>query len=146
MTIAAELAAASIGYLLTAALAGQRYDEASGLWKDLGVSAQAEVIAALGAQARVAVQEAGVPLAVDFTRLADTVCAEALTAARMAYEGTGPGRPPQCSHCRELVASALAEVQLKAGIAAGMPRSYVELMCRAKAESTLEAPRWNHAS
>jgi hypothetical protein len=47
----------------------------------------------------------------------------------------GPWRAAQCSHCRKLVASALAEVQVKAGIAGGMPPSYVELICRAKAES-----------
>jgi hypothetical protein len=130
---AAEPTAPRIGYLLTAALAGRRYDEASTMWRQLTESSQAEVITALGAQARLAVEEAGVPLGVDFTKLADTICAEALTAARRAYEGTGPWRPPQCSHCRELVASALAEVQLKAGIAAGMPRSYVDLICRGRA-------------
>ena len=64
------------------------------------------------------------------------------TAARMAYEGTGPWRAPQCSHCRELVASALAEVQVKAGIAGGMPPSYVELICRAKAESGQIQASW----
>jgi hypothetical protein len=141
-----ELTAPSIGYLLTAAVAGQRYDEASGLWKELDDSAQAKVITALGIQARVAVQEAGVPLSVDFTTLAGTICAEALTATRMAYEGTGPWRPPQCSHCRELVASALAEVQLKAGIAGGMPPSYVELLCRVKAESGRVALECDEAS
>ena len=44
-------------------------------------------------------------------------------------------RARQPAACRELVASALAEVQVKAGIAGGMPPSYVELICRAKAES-----------
>ena len=48
------------------------------------------MITALGVQARVAVREAGLPLAADFARLADTACAEALTAARVAFEGTGP--------------------------------------------------------
>lgn len=132
-----EVTAASIGYLLTAALAGQRHDEAAGLWRELGDCAQAEVIMALGVQARVAVQEAGVPpRSVDFTGLAGVICAEALTAVRTAYEGTGPWRAPQCSHCRELVASALAEVQLKAGIAGGMPPSYVDQICRVKAEAS----------
>jgi hypothetical protein len=125
-----ELTASNIGYLLTAALAGRRYDEASSLWRSLGDSAQVEVISALGVQARVAVQEAGIALAADFSRLGDSVCEEALTAARMAYEGTGPWRAPQCSHCRELVASALAEIHLKAGIAKGIPSSYVEPACR----------------
>jgi hypothetical protein len=134
-TTATQLPASTIGYLLAAALAGQRYDEASAMWKELHYTAQAEVIAALGVQARVAVKEAGFPLGVDFTKLAETICADALTAARAAYEGTGPWRAPQCSHCRELVASALAEVQVKAGIAGGMPPSYVELICRVKAES-----------
>ena len=55
-----------IGYLLTLALAGQRYDEASATW-------------------------------------------------------------------RELVASALAEIQPRAEVAAGMPPSYVDLVCRGKA-------------
>jgi hypothetical protein len=31
------------------------------------------------------------------------------------------------------VASALAEIQLQAGVAAGMPPSYVDLICRGKA-------------
>jgi hypothetical protein len=103
------------------------------MWRQLTESSQAEVITALGVQARLAVQEAGIPLGIDFTKLADTVCAEALPAARQAYEGTGPWQPPQCSHCRELVASALAEVQFKAGVAAGMPPSYVDLICRGNA-------------
>jgi len=38
----------------------------------------------------------------------------ALTAARMAFDGTGPWQAPQYSHCRELVASALAEIHVKA--------------------------------
>jgi hypothetical protein len=130
MTTTTELTAASIGYLLTAALAGQRYDEAAGLWRELDYSAQVEVITALGVQARVAVLEAGIPLAADFARLASTVCAEALTAARLAFEGTRPWQAPQCSHCRELVASALAEIHVKAGVAGGMPAYYVELVCR----------------
>ena len=52
MTTTAELTVSGIGYLLTAALAGQRYDEAAGLWRELDDSAQAEVITALGVQAR----------------------------------------------------------------------------------------------
>lgn len=141
MTSATGLAPSTIGYLLAAALAGRRYDQASAIWKELDYAAQVEVIAALGVQARVTVQEAGFPLGVDFTKLAETICAEALTVARTAYEGTGPWQAPQCSHCRELVASALAEVQVKAGIARGMPPSYVELISRVKAESG-----WTRAS
>jgi hypothetical protein len=129
----AECAAPRIGYLLTAALAGRRYDEASSMWRQLDESSQAQVITALGIQARLAVQEAGLPLGVDFTRLADVICADALPAAQRAYEGSGPWRPPECSHCREVVASALAEVQLRAGVAAGMPPSYVDLICRGNA-------------
>jgi hypothetical protein len=135
MTRTTQLAASNTGYLLAAALAGQRYEDASTMWKELDYIAQVEVITALGVQARVAVREVGFSLGVDFSRLGETICAEALTAARMAFEGTGPWRAPQCSHCRELVASALAEVQVKAGIARGVPPSYVELICQAKAES-----------
>jgi hypothetical protein len=130
---ATRWAAPRIGYLLTAALAGRRYGEASGMWRDLDESAQSDVITALGAQARLAVAEAGVPLQVDFTGLADPGCPEALAAARSAYEGSGTWQSPQCPHCRELIASALAEIQLQAGVAAGMPASYVELICRGKA-------------
>jgi hypothetical protein len=124
-----------IGYLLTAALAGRRYSEASGMWRELDEPTQSDVITALGAQARVAVAEAGVPLQVDFTGLADSRCPETLVAAKSAYEGAGPWEPPQCPHCRELVASALAEIQLQAGVAAGIPASYVDLICRGKADS-----------
>ena len=53
----------------------------------------------------------------------------------MAFEGIGPRRAPQCSHCRELVASALAEIHVKAGMAAGMTAYYVELVCRSAAIS-----------
>jgi hypothetical protein len=122
-----------IGYLLTAAMAGRRYDEASSLWRELDESTQCEVISALSSQARMAVQEAGIPLQIDFTGLADTSCTEARAVAEAVYEGTAPWRPPQCPHCRELVASALAEIQLQAGVAAGMPPSYVDLICRGKA-------------
>jgi hypothetical protein len=122
-----------IGYLLTAAMAGQRYDEAAAMWRELDESAQSDVITALGAQARLAVQEAGIPLQIDFTGLADASCIEAFDAAQRAYAGSDPWEPPQCPHCRELVASALAEIQLQAEVAAGMPPSYVDLICRGKA-------------
>ena len=122
-----------IGYLLTSAMAGRRYDEASAAWQELDESAQCDVIIALAAQARLAVREAGIPLTIDFTGLADTSCAEARPAAEAAYLGTTPWQPPQCPHCRELVASALAEIQLQAEVAAGLPPSYVDLICRGKA-------------
>ena len=122
-----------IGYLLTAALAGRRYDEAAAMWQELDEPTQSDVITALGAQARLAVQEAGIPLQIDFTGLANANCTDAVAAAQSAYEGSGPWQPPQCPHCRELVASALAEIQLQAEIAAGMPPSYVDLICRGKA-------------
>ena len=125
--------ASRIGYLLTSAMAGRRYDEASATWRQLDESAQCDVITALASQARLAVQEAGIPLQIDFTGLADTSCTEARAAAQAAYEGTAPWQPPQCPHCRELVASALAEIQLRAVVASGMPPSYVDLICRGKA-------------
>jgi len=122
-----------IGYLLTAAMAGQRYDEAAAMWRELDEPTQIDVITALGAQARLAVREAGIPLQIDFSGLADASCTEAFSAAQSAYEGSGPWEPPQCPHCRELVASALAEIQLQAEVAAGVPPSYVDLICRGKA-------------
>lgn len=127
--------APSIGYFLTAAMAGRRYDEAAAMWRELDEPTQSDVITALGAQARLAVQEAGIPLQVDFTGLADTNtnCTEAVAAAQSAYEGSGPWQPPQCRHCSELVASALADIQLQAEVAAGMPPSYVDLLCQGKA-------------
>ncbi len=131
----ARWAAPRIGYMLTAAMAGRRYSEACGMWRELDEPTQSDVITALGAQARVAVAEAGVPLQIDFTGLADSRCPETLVAAQSAYEGAGPWEPPQCPHCRELVASTLAEIQLQAGVAAGMPASYVDLICRGKAVS-----------
>lgn len=122
-----------IGYLLTAAMAGRRYDGAATMWRELDETAQSEVITALAAQARLAVKEAGIPLQIDFTGLADARCPEALTAAQSAYEGNDPWESPQCPHCRELVASALAEIQLQAEVASGMPPSYVDLICQGKA-------------
>ena len=122
-----------IGYLLTAALAGRRYGEASSMWHELDEDAQSDVITALGAQARLAVTEAGIPLQIDFTSLANSRCPETLTAAKAAYEGQLPWQPPQCPHCRELVASTLAEIHLQAGLAAGMPQPILDLICREKA-------------
>ena len=129
----ARWAAPRIGYLLTAAMAGHRYGEASGMWRELDETDQSDVITALGVQARVAVAEAGVPLQIDFTSLADSRCTETLAAAQAAYEGAGPWEPPRCPHCRELVASTLAEIQLQAMVASGLPASYVDLICRGKA-------------
>jgi hypothetical protein len=138
MTTTATWAAPRVGYLLTAAMAGRRYAEAAGMWRELDEPAQSDVITALAAQARLAVAEAGVPLQVDFSGLADAHCPEAhcpeaRIAATSAYEGTGPWQPPNCLHCRELVASALAEIQLQAEVAAGTPASYVDLICQGKA-------------
>jgi hypothetical protein len=140
-TMTTRLTAPRIGYLLTAAMAGHRYGEAADMWRELDEYTQLEVIGALSAQARRAVTEAGVPLQIDFTGLADPRCPEAVTAARSAYEGadgpgTAPWQLPRCLHCRELVASSLAEIQVQAGIAAGQPPSYVDLICRGKAVST----------
>jgi len=128
-------AAPRIGYLLTAAMAGRRYSEAAGMWHELDEPTQFDVIAALGVQARAAVAEASVPLQIDFTSLADSRCPEALAAAQTAYEGAGPWDPPQCPHCRELVASTLAEIQMQARMAAGLPACYVDLICRGTAAS-----------
>ena len=130
---AARREAPRVGYLLTSAMAGRRYEEASAIWRELDESVQRDVITALASQARQAVREAGIPLQIDFTGLADTSCTEARAAAQAAYEETGPWQPPQCPHCRELVASALAEIQLQATVASGMPPSYVDLICRGKA-------------
>jgi hypothetical protein len=140
-TMTTRLTAPRIGYLLTAAMAGQRYGEAADMWRELDEYTQLEVIGALSTQARRAVTEAGVPLQIDFTGLTDPRCPEVVTAARSAYEGadglgTAPWRLPRCLHCRELVASSLAEIQVQAGIAAGLPPSYVDLICRGKAVST----------
>jgi hypothetical protein len=131
----ARWVAPRIGYLLTAAMAGRRYSEASGMWRELDEPTQSDVITALGAQARVAVAEAGIRLQIDFTGLADSRCPETLDAAQSAFEGAGPWEPRPCPHCRELVASTLAEIQLQAGVAAGMPASYVDLICRGEAVS-----------
>jgi hypothetical protein len=133
MTTMTRWEAPRIGYLLTAAMAGRRYDEASTRWRELDEATQCDVITALSAQARLAVQEAGIPLQIDFTGLADTSCTEARTVAETVYEGTAPWSPPECPHCLELVASALAEIQLQAGVASGMPPSYIDLICRGKA-------------
>jgi hypothetical protein len=137
--VTTSLAAPSIGYLLTAALAGRRYVEAHVLWRELDDPTQSDVISALGAQARLAVAEAGVPLQIDFAGLADRRCPEALNAARSAYDGAAPWQRPDCPHCRELVASTLAEIQLQAGVAAGMPAAYVDLICRGKARDQVVA-------
>lgn len=132
-TVTTVSAGPRIGYLLTAAFAGRRYSAAADMWNDLDEATQADVIVALGGQARLAVAEAGVPLQVDFTSLADARCPEAQAATESAYAGCLPAEVPQCPDCRELVASALAEIHLKAAVAAGLPPSYVDLMCRGKA-------------
>ncbi len=93
-------AAPRIGYLLTAALAGGRYGEAAAMWRELDEPTQSDVIAALGAQARLAVQEAGIPLDIDFTGLADVSCTEALDATQSAYEGADSLRAPRCPQFR----------------------------------------------
>lgn len=133
MTTTAQLTGPRIGYLLTAAMAGRRHGEASVMWGELDETTQSDVITALSAQARLAVAEAGVPLQIDFSDLADSRCPELLTAAKSAYEGCEPWQTPRCPHCRELVASTLAEIQLRANIAAGIPAAYVDLICRGKA-------------
>jgi hypothetical protein len=134
-TMTTRLTAPRIGYLLTAAMAGQRYSEAADMWRELDESTQLEVIGALSAQARLAVADAGVPLQIDFTELADPRCPEAVTAAQSAYDGSLSWQLPRCLHCRELVASSLAEIQLQAFVASGMPAAYIDLICRGKAVS-----------
>src|ERR1700733_5040768 len=91
---AARREAPRVGYLLTSAMAGRRYEEASAIWRELDESAQCDVITALASQARQAVREAGIPLQIDFSGLADTSCTEARACAQAAYEETGPWQPP----------------------------------------------------
>ena len=122
MTTMTRWEAPRIGYLLTAAMAGHGTTRRPPCGGNSTNPPSATSSARSRAQARLAVQEAGIPLQIDFTGLADTSCTEARAAAETVYQGTVPWRPPQCPHCRELVASALAEIQLQAGSPRGCRR------------------------
>lgn len=131
-------------YLLTAAVADQDSALADTIWKAQVKAAQADVLAALGAQVRQAAvstaRETGVAdWQMDWTRLGARICEEALkTAGQLIQPDPGPWQLPECSHCCEKIAGGLIRLIIDFAEIRGVPGPVYAEMCRAAASRTAD--------
>jgi hypothetical protein len=147
-------AAPSVAYLLTAAMADHTEhvgvivpsDDMSTEWGGYDESEQQDILAALGAQTRLALRmlhdKLGVEIEMDWNATARIVCSEALAAARQLIK-SDPGTwvAPQCTHCREVIAKAMCSLQIQAYFRLGFTPAMIATMCRQSADDDQEPAR-----
>lgn len=144
--VKAALDASRVAYLLTAAMADNTAragtivpgDDLSAEWGDYYKSAQRDILAALGAQTRVALEmlhdKLGVEIEMDWESTAREVCSEALASAReLVAAEPGAWTLPQCTHCREVIVKALCSLQIQAHFRLGSTPEMIAAMCRESA-------------
>jgi hypothetical protein len=123
-------------YLLTAAVAAGDEAAADALWNGLDDDAtEADVLTALGAQARLAAQQRGTRAAGGFsggkTRFGMEACDRALDAmTALLADPPLPWELPQCSHCRKLLATAIAAFSLEMARQRGLSAEVFAGLCR----------------
>lgn len=134
-------------YLFTASMADNTQqagtivptDDMSAEWGGYDEGAQRDILAALGAQTRVALSmlrdKLGVEIEMDWDSTARVVCSEALGAARELVRRPEPGQwtLPECAHCREVIAKAMCSLQIQAYFRLGCTPAMVAAMCRQSA-------------
>lgn len=140
-------------YLLTAAMADNTEqagviaatDAMSDEWNAYTEAEQREILIALGAQTRVALQllrdKLGMEIEMDWGETARVVCAEALVFAHaLVASEDGPWVMPECAHCREVIANGLCSLQIQAYFLLGFTLSMIAETCRQSAgEATAAA-------
>ena len=112
------------------------------LWKGLSSEDQADVVIALGAQARYAARTArtdhGIPVAVAAGTWDRITCSDIRGFTIDAWDGVRCARVPPslCEHCLRMAAEVLAGLHLAALAAIGVPRSMLAQVCaRAAADA-----------
>lgn len=133
-------------YLLTAAVADNAAqvgaivpgDEVSAEWTGYDRITQLEILAALGAQTRLALTMAhdrlDMEIEMEWDCAARQVCSEALAATReLISSGHGPLAAPECAHCRQIIARAMCSLQIRAYFRLGFTPAMIAAMCRRSA-------------
>jgi len=149
-----RLDAPRAAYLLTAAMADNTQqagaivpaDTMSTEWGGYDEGAQRDILAALGAQAHVALDmlsdKLGVEIEMDWESTARVVCSEALGVARELVRHPGPEAwaLPECGHCREVIAKAMCSLQIQAYFRLGCTPAMIAAICRQSAGERQAAP------
>jgi len=141
-------------YLLTAAMADNSQTagaivpsaDMSTEWAGYDAATQQGILAALGAQTRLALKmlrdKLGVEIEMDAGPAARAVCSEALVSARELIKPTpGTWATPECAHCRENVAKALCSLQIQAYFRLGFTPAMIAAMCRQSADEAETSTR-----
>lgn len=135
-------------YLLTAAVAGNagRAGPMTAEWAGHDEGGQQDILAALGAQTRLALKiphdELGVEFEMDWASAAHTVCSAARVAARQLIKPKPGARAmPECARCRETIAKAMCGLQIQAYFRLGFTPLMIAAMCRQSANEIAMFPR-----
>ena len=133
-------------YRLTAAMADNSEhagviaatDAMSDEWNGYTKAKQREILIALGAQTRVALQllrdKLGMQIEMDWDETARVVCAEALVFAHaLVASEDGPWVMPECAHCREVIVNGLCSLQIQAYFLLRFTPSMIAETCRQSA-------------
>jgi hypothetical protein len=134
-------------YLLTAAMADNSEhagviaatDAMSDEWNGFSEDGQREILIALGAQTRLALQmlreKLGMQIEMDWDETARVVCAEALALEHeLVTSDDGPWVMPECAHCREVIGNGLCSLQIQAYFLLGFTPGMVAETCRQSAD------------
>lgn len=122
-------------YELARHLAADDHDALEVLWKDLASSDRADVVIALGAQARFVTRTArmadGTPVPVSADLWDWITCREVREFTKDAWTGRKIARVPPnpCGYCLRVAAEALAELHLVALTAVGVPPERLAEIC-----------------
>lgn len=143
-----------VAYLLTAAMADHTEqvgaimpgDDMSAEWGSYDEREQQDILAALGAQTRLALRmlhdKLGMEIEMDWDSTARVVCSEALAAARaLVRPEPGMWLAPQCAHCREVIAKAMCSLQIQAYFRLGFTPAMIAAMCRQSADEAQTSSR-----
>ncbi len=144
-------------YLLTAAMAGSAPrsgpvvpgDDIGAEWAGYDQSTRQDILAALGAQTRLALRmlrdKLGLEIEMDSGGAARIACARALAAARdLIYPPEGVPRAavaPECPRCTETIARALCSLQIQAYSRMGFTPAMIAATCRQAGRKAGTAPR-----
>jgi hypothetical protein len=153
-----------VAYLLTAAMADNP-DQGSAIapgngdmnaeWGGYDDAAQQDILAALGAQTRLALsmlrERLGTEIEIDWERTARATCSHAFAAMLAAVrELVGPDPrarvTAQCAHCRQVIAAAMCSLQIQAYFRLGFTPAMIAAMCRQSADEPQASPRHRETS
>ena len=124
-------------------------------WGGYDEAAQQDILAALGAQTRLALrmlrERLGTEIEIDWESNARAACSHAFAAVSAAVrELVGPDPRAraiaQCAHCREVIATAMCSLQIQAYFRLGFTPAMIAAMCRQSADEPQASPRHRETS